>query len=465
MRSSVPKVLHEICGRPCLWHVVRAAHAARPVSLSIVVAYERSEIEEAVAGWALSIVPRFVDQGTPMGTGHAVLAAEDSTAGAADVLVLPGDEPLVTGEQVRGLMAMHRRRDVAAVAQTTVPDDPRGFARMIRDANGEFVRLAEGTDATAQQRALSEVATSVYAFRRDQLYEALPLVGRVNSQHEYYLPDVLGILHDKGERVAVQLVDNGGSVGANSRAELAKAAEVMRTRINRRHMDAGVTMIDPSQTYIDVDARVGPDTTVMPMTFLEGSTRVGRDCLIGPATRLVDARVGDGATVTFSVVRDARIGRGASVGPYASIRPGTVVEDDAKAGTFVEVKASRIRKGAKVPHLSYVGDADIGERANLGAGTVTANYDGFEKHRTVIGDEAHVGSDTMFVAPVRIGKRAWTGAGSTITRDVPDGALGVERAEQRNIRGYDKRVRGKHGQAKGEAPTKRSDRRTGRGTG
>jgi bifunctional UDP-N-acetylglucosamine pyrophosphorylase/glucosamine-1-phosphate N-acetyltransferase len=466
MKSSLPKVLHEVCGRPVLWHVVRAALAARPSSLWIVVAAERDEIERAVASWELPLAPGFVDQRVPHGTGHAVMAAEEATAGATDVLVLPGDEPLVTAEQVRALLATHRRRDVAAVVQTTVPDDPRGFARVVRTPNGEFLRLVEGSEATRDEFAITEVATSVYSFRREQLYEALPLVGRENRQHEYYLPDVLGILHDKGERIAVQLVDNGGSVGANSRAELAKAAVVMRSRINRRHLDAGVTLIDPAQTYVDVEVRIGADTTVLPMTVLEGETRIGRGCAIGPATRIADSRVGPGATVTFSVVRGARIGPRASVGPYASIRPDTVVEEGGKAGTFVEVKASRIGRGAKVPHLSYVGDADVGAGANLGAGTVTANYDGFAKHRTVVGDEAHVGSDTMLVAPVRIGRRAWTGAGSTITRDVPDGALGVERTEQRTIEGYDARIRAKHGGgAKGDAPSGKSDRRTRRGTG
>jgi bifunctional UDP-N-acetylglucosamine pyrophosphorylase/glucosamine-1-phosphate N-acetyltransferase len=231
-------------------------------------------------------------------------------------------------------------------------------------------------------------------------------------------------------------------------------------------MDAGVTMIDPVQTYVDVDVRIGPDTTVLPMTFLEGETRVGRGCEVGPATRIVDSRIEDGAKVTFSVVRASRVGPRASVGPYASIRPGTVIEEYGKAGSFVEVKASRIGKRSKVPHLSYVGDAEIGRDANVGAGTITANYDGFDKHRTVVGDEVRLGSDTILVAPVRVGKRAWTGAGSTITKDVPDGALGVERGEQRNIAGYDARTRARHrGRAKENAPVaRRKDRREGRGT-
>lgn len=454
MRSATPKVLHQICGRPILWHVVRAALAVKPVTLAIVVAHERDEIGSALASWGLRTDVALVDQGDPLGTGHAVMAAEEATVGATDLLVLAGDEPLVTEAQVRELMAMHRRRDVAAVVQTTVTEDGRRFARVVRDARGEFVKLAEGSDATRHQLAVHEVATSIYAFRREQLYEALPLVGRENRQREYYLPDVLEILRRKGERIAVQLVDNGGSVGANSRAELARAASVMRGRINERHMDAGVTLVDPDRTYIDVDVRIGRDSTILPMTFLEGLTRIGTNATVGPTTRVIDSRVDEGATVTFSVIREARIGAHADVGPYASIRPGTVLESRAKAGTFVEIKASRVRKDAKVPHLAYVGDASIGAGANLGAGTVTANYDGFQKHRTVVGAGARIGSDTMLVAPVRVGKRAWTGAGSTITKDVPDGALAVERSEQRNVPGYDARRRAAAGRTKATGRTK-----------
>jgi bifunctional UDP-N-acetylglucosamine pyrophosphorylase / glucosamine-1-phosphate N-acetyltransferase len=444
LKSRRPKVLHEIAGRPILWHVLRATSAARPERVVVVVHHGREEVEEAVRAWAIAPEPVFVDQGEPLGTGHAVMAAEPAVGGVDDVLVVTGDEPLLTGEQVRGLMALHRRRDVAAVVQTTIPDDARGFARVIRDGRGEFVRLAEGSDATREELAVAEVATSVYAFRREALFSALPLVGRENRQREYYLPDVLGILHDKGERIAVQLVDNGGSVGANSSAEIAKAAGVIQARINERHMDAGVRVADPASTYIGAEVRIGPDTVVHPMTSLEGATRIGRDAEIGPSTRIVDSSVGDGSMVTFSVVRESRIGRAALVGPFASLRPGSVLEDGSKAGTFVELKNSRVGRRSKVPHLSYVGDTEIGTGVNVGAGTVTVNYDGWEKHRTVIGDDVKIGSDTMLVAPVRVGKGAMTGAGSVITRDVPPGALGIGRPEQRNVEGFRKRKEAGH---------------------
>ncbi len=444
LKSKRPKVLHEIAGRPVLWHVLMAAAAAKPAKLVLVVHHGREEVDAAVRSWSLPVEPAFVDQGEPLGTGHAVLAAERAIGAVADVLVLPGDEPLVTADQVRQLLSIHRRRDVAAVIQTTVPVDARGFARVIRDARGEFVRLAEGSDATPEELAVTEVATSVYAFRREDLFRALPLVSRENRQREYYLPDVLGILHDKGERIAVQLVDNGGSVGANSRQEMAQAAEVVRARINEHHMDAGVSIVDPATAFIGPEVRIGADTVIHPMTFLEGSTRIGRECEIGPSARLADSSIGDGSTVQFSVVRESKVGRGVSVGPFASLRPGTVLGDGSKAGSFVEIKGSRVGKGSKVPHLSYVGDADIGRGVNVGAATVTVNYDGWDKHRTVIGDDVKIGSDTMLVAPVRVGKGAMTGAGSVITKDVPPGALGIERSEQRNVEGFRARAEDRH---------------------
>jgi bifunctional UDP-N-acetylglucosamine pyrophosphorylase/glucosamine-1-phosphate N-acetyltransferase len=246
--------------------------------------------------------------------------------------------------------------------------------------------------------------------------------------------------------VAAVPVDFGGAMGLNTRRGLAKVSRVMRDRIIDSHMANGVTFVDPDTAYVDVDVRIGRDTVIHPITYLEGSTRIGAKCSVGPSSRLVDSTVGDEAEVSFSVVRGSKVGPRVSVGPFASVRPGTVLEEGAKAGTFVEIKASRVGKGSKVPHLSYVGDAVIGRGANLGAGTVTVNYDGFTKHRTVIGDEAHVGSDTMLVAPVKVGKRAWTGAGSAITKDVPAGALAVERAEQRVVRGYDERKRAGRGE-------------------
>ena len=450
LKSSLPKVLHPICGRPVLWHVLRAVEKTRPDRVVVVVSHGREAVEDAVRSWKLKPPVSFVDQGEPLGTGHAVMAAERAVGRATDVLILPGDNPLLTGDMLRDLLRLHRRRKPAATVQTTVLPDATGYGRVIR--NGErLIRIAEERDSTPDERAIREVATSVYAFRRDGLFEALPEVGRDNSQREYYLPDVLGILAEKGDDVRALAADYGGALDVNSRGALARAAGAMRRRINEELMAAGVTLVDPDRTYIDAGIQIGVDTVIHPLTFLEGDTRIGKGCTIGPATRISDSRVDDEADVQFSVVRGAKIGSRATVGPYANIRPGTVLAPDAKAGAFVEIKASRVGEGSKVPHLSYVGDAEIGEGANIGAGTITCNFDGYEKHRTIIGDRAFIGSDTMLVAPVRVGRDAVTGAGSAITRDVPDGALAVERAEQRVVEGYTKRRKPK---GKGKAGKK-----------
>jgi bifunctional UDP-N-acetylglucosamine pyrophosphorylase / glucosamine-1-phosphate N-acetyltransferase len=442
MRSDRPKVLHQVCGRPSLWYALTAARAARPQPLIFVVGHGKDEIVETVRSWQMTPDPIAVDQREPLGTGHAVRVAEDAVGDAKEVLVLAGDDPLVSAEHVRELLRVHRRTRAAASVLTTLMDDPRGYARVVRDGNRLLDLVGEHiADEDPAIGSIREVATLAYAFRREDLFRALPLVGRDNRQREYYLFDVLAILRDKGERISAAAVDLGGGMGVNSRHGLAAATRIMRRRIVERHMAAGVTFVDPDAAYIDIDVRIGRDAVIYPMTVLEGATRIGPGATIGPSTRVVDSTVGERAEVSFSVVRGSRIGPQANVGPYASLRPGTVIEEGGKAGTFVEVKASRIGKGSKVPHLTYVGDATIGRDTNVGAATVTVNYDGFEKHRTRIGDGVHIGSDTMLVAPVRIGDRAWTGAGSVITRDVPAGALAVERGEQRNVLGYDERRR------------------------
>jgi bifunctional UDP-N-acetylglucosamine pyrophosphorylase / glucosamine-1-phosphate N-acetyltransferase len=435
IKSRLPKVLQPLCGRPVLWHVLESVRALRADDVLVVVRERGGRVEEEARGWGMRIPLDFVEQRDPLGTGHAVMVAEERVGRADDVVVVNGDEPLIAGHDLRGLVSLRRRRNAAAAVQTTVPEDPRGFARVIREGD-ELVRLAEGSDATDREREITEVATGAYAFRREDLYRALPRVSRENRQNEYYLPDVLGVLREKGERLVVQRVDLGGAVGVNSRAELARATAVVRRRINEALMAGGVTLIDPDRTYVDIGVRVGADTTILPDTHLEGDTRIGERCTIGPGCRIQDSRLSDEVVVEQSVVRGARIGPRASVGPFAHLRPGTVLGADTKAGSFVEIKASRIGDGSKVPHLSYVGDATIGRNTNIGAGTVTVNYDGYTKHRTTIGDDVRVGSDTMLVAPVRIGRGAVTGAGSVITKDVPAGALAVERGEQRVREGY-----------------------------
>ena len=438
LKSGLPKVLHPLCGRPLLWHAMRNALAARPQRLVVVVSNGAERVREAVTGWGLEPEPVFVDQGELLGTGHAVLMAEDAVGDVDEVLVVGGDYDPVTTEHVRRLLRVHRRTGSAASILTADVEDPKGYARIVREGT-RLVDIVEGTDAPPDLKAIHEVSALVFAFRREDLFAALPLVGRENRQQEYYLNEVLPLLLRKGERVSAVKVDTGGLMGSNSRADLAALGELLRRRTSEAHMDRGVTIVDPGATYVDVEVRIGRDTVIHPLTFLEGDTRIGAGCEIGPSTRIVDSRVDDGAAVSFGVVREARIGAGATVGPFVSIRPGTVLAPGAKAGTFVEIKNSRVGRGSKVPHLTYVGDAEIGDRVNIGAANVFANYDGYRKHRTIVGDDVRTGSDTILVAPVRLGKGAVTGAGSVITKDVPPGALAVERSEQRVVKGYRKR--------------------------
>ena len=466
LKSARPKVLHEICGRAILWHVLRALQGAKPDRIVIVVADAGGPVEEAVRSWGVTPEPEFVVQQERLGTGHAVATAEHAVGHADDVLVMAGDDPLFQPEHVRAVVRAHRRTKAAGTILTTTLDDPKGYGRIVRDEHGELLEIGEEPDASPEVRAIREVATLVYAFRRDDLYRALPLVGRENRQREYYLHHVFPILRDKGERIRLVPTDVGGVLPqVNSRAGIARAERVMRARILEDHMANGVTIVDPDATYVDVDVRIGADTSLLPLTFLQGDTRIGAGCTIGPSTRIVDTRVGDGAEITFSVVRGSRLGPGALVGPYASLRPGTVIDERGKAGTFVEMKNTRVGAGSKVPHLSYMGDAVIGRHVNVGAGTITCNYDGYEKHPTVIGDDSFIGSDTMLVAPVRLGKRSWTGAGSVIAKDVPAGSLAVERAEQRTVRGYDERKRAGHdgrgpgGKRTGDTPKRRGSGR------
>lgn len=450
--KSLPKVLHPVCGRPALWHILSAAKAVRPDRVVIVVHHGAEQVERAVRDWGIRPAPVFVDQGEPLGTGHAVLAAKRAIGDATDVLVLAGDDPLIEGSHLRRIMTTHRRTKSAATILTSVIEDPTGYGRVVRRGN-RLVQIAEESDATAEVRDIHEIATLFYAFGREHLFRALPKVGRENRQREYYLPDALTILVDTGERVSVVQDDSYVHVGLNSRGGLAEINRRMRARINAGHLAGGVSILDPATAFIDVGSRIGPDTVVHPLTFIEGDTRIGEGCEIGPSAQLRDARVGDGTTVRFSIVEDAKIGAGAVVGPFARVRPGTVLRDGVYAGSYVEIKGSTVGRGSKVPHLSYVGDAKIGANVNIGAATVTVNYDGYEKHTTVVEDDARVGSDTMLVAPVRIGKGAATGAGSVITKDVPAGALGVERSEQKNVRGYRARKDAEQGGTADGPPT------------
>jgi bifunctional UDP-N-acetylglucosamine pyrophosphorylase/glucosamine-1-phosphate N-acetyltransferase len=447
LASDIPKVLHPVAGRPLLWHTMQVVRAAKADRIVIVVGHGAEDVRAAVASWGVRPEPIFVEQAEQLGTGHAAQLAEKAVGAVETVLIANGDfDPIAPADLTR-LLASHRRTGAAVTLASTVLDRPGGYARIVRE-DSRVTDVIEGVDASASVRRIHEVGTNWMAFRRDLLFATLPLLDRENRQREYYLNRAISILLSKGERVDALVFDTGGLLGANTRAGLAWLEALVRRRTNEYHMGAGVTLLDPGATYIDVDVRIGRDTTVLPNTFLASGVRIGSGCTIGPTTSIAGSRIGDRSVVSFSVLEGAKVGKDCEVGPFARLRPGAVLEDGAQVGNYVEVKGSRIGKRSKAKHLAYVGDATLGAGVNVGAGTVFVNYDGYEKHPTVVGDDARIGSDTMLVAPLRVGKGAVTGAGSVITKDVPPGALAVERSEQKNVKGYRKRVDAKRGARK-----------------
>jgi bifunctional UDP-N-acetylglucosamine pyrophosphorylase/glucosamine-1-phosphate N-acetyltransferase len=441
MRSAVQKLLHPLCGRPIIEWPVEAARAAGAAKVVVVDGPER-RLAPALNG-SVSVAV----QERPLGTADAVRAAIDQVSGAETVVVVNGDAPLVTAGSLRALVEAHEGSGAAATIATMVLADPSGYGRVVRAADGTVERVVEtkaAGDATEAELRIDEVNTGMFAFDGAALAGALAEVRADNAQGEHYLPDVLAIMraHDRVVGAYV-LSDPDEMLGINDRVQLAEVAEVAQRQIHERHMLAGVTIVNPAGTVIDADVTIGQDSVIAPFTSLRGATAIGSDSTIGPNSTLIDATVGDGATVLHAYVTGAVIGDKVSVGPFAYLRPGTILREGSKAGTFVEIKNSDVGRGTKVPHLSYIGDADIGEETNLGASTITANYDGYRKHRTTIGSRVKTSVDTTFVAPVAIGDDAYTAAGSVITTDVPEGALGVARSRQTNIDGYAERRRRK----------------------
>jgi bifunctional UDP-N-acetylglucosamine pyrophosphorylase/glucosamine-1-phosphate N-acetyltransferase len=442
MRSSTPKLLHPLCGRPMIAWPVAAALEAGAGDVVVVDAPGRPLADALGDGVTIAV------QSEPRGTADAVRSASRHFRDSETVIVLAGDVPLITAGLIRDLAAAHEQSGAAATMATTVLEDPTGYGRVVRGPDGTVERVVEtkaAGDATDLERRIREVNTGIFAFEGAALDAALEQVRSDNAQGELYLPDVLPILRATGRTVVAHEVDDASStLGVNDRVALAVVAELAQARIHRRHMLAGVTIVKPDATVIDVGVEIAPDTVIAPFCSLLGRTRIGSGSTIGPHATLLDATVGDGATVLHSYVKEAEIADRANVGPFAYLRPGAVLREGAKAGTFVEIKNSEIGAGSKVPHLAYIGDATIGEGTNIGAGTITANYDGYAKHRTTIGSGVKVSVDTMLVAPVSVGDEAYTAAGSVITKDVPPGALGVARARQQNINGYAERRKERH---------------------
>jgi bifunctional UDP-N-acetylglucosamine pyrophosphorylase/glucosamine-1-phosphate N-acetyltransferase len=425
MRSRTPKVLHELCGRAMVLWPVRAALEAGAGRIVVVDSPERALAEVLPEGVELAV------QEQPNGTGGAVVAAMSAiaardgtpTEASEPVLVLSGDVPLVSAESIAELVDAHGESGAAATMATTILDDPSGYGRVVRDADGAVLRVVETKrhgDATQAEREIREVNTGIFVFDARALERALPRLSAENAQGELYLPQVLDVLRADGAKVAAHVVEDERLVlGVNDRASLARVRALAQSAIHERHMRAGVGIVDPAATVIDVDVEIGEDTVIEPFTTIRGATRIGQDC-----------------TVRHSYLVDCVLEDGVSVGPFGYLRPGTVLRAGARVGTFVEVKNSDVGPGARIPHLSYIGDADVGAGTNLGAATVTANYDGHAKHRTTVGEGVRTGVDTTLVAPVTVGDGAYTGAGSVITEEVPPGALGIARARQQNVEGY-----------------------------
>ncbi|WP_437029132.1 bifunctional UDP-N-acetylglucosamine diphosphorylase/glucosamine-1-phosphate N-acetyltransferase GlmU [Streptomyces sp. enrichment culture] len=443
MKSATPKVLHDICGRSLVGHVLAAAGELEPENLVVVVGHAREQVTAHLAEVAPGV--RTAVQAEQNGTGHAVRMGLEELGGAVDgtVIVVCGDTPLLTGETLRGLAATHAADGNAVTVLTAVVPDATGYGRIVRDeASGAVTAIVEHKDASEEQRAVREINSGVFAFDGALLAQALKQVRTDNSQGEEYLTDVLGILRSAGHRVGASVAgDHREIAGINNRVQLAEARRILNDRLLTAAMLSGVTVVDPASTWVDVSVTFERDVVVHPGTQLHGSTHLAEGCEVGPNTRLTDTRVGAGARVDNTVSVDAEVGPEASVGPFAYLRPGTRLGRGGKIGTYVETKNASIGEGTKVPHLSYVGDATIGEFSNIGAASVFVNYDGEHKHHTTVGSHCKTGSDNMFVAPVTVGDGAYTAAGSVITKDVPPGSLAVARGQQRNIEGWVARKR------------------------
>ncbi|MEU0499612.1 bifunctional UDP-N-acetylglucosamine diphosphorylase/glucosamine-1-phosphate N-acetyltransferase GlmU [Nocardia sp. NPDC005998] len=448
MRSKTPKVLHSLAGRSMLAHALHAANEIDPAFLITVVGHDREQVGAAVADVAAELGRDITTaiQEEQLGTGHAVQCALASVPAdfTGDLLVTSADVPLLDGHTLSALLDEHRSypERSAVTVLTFVPDDANGYGRIVRNAKGQVIEIVEHADATPEESAITEVNSGVYAFDAAVLRTMIGRLSTANAQHELYLTDVLRLAREAGHPVhGARLLDAAKVTGVNDRVQMSEAARTLNRYILERHMRAGVTIIDPTTTWVDAGVKIARDAEIRPGVQLLGGTVIGEDAVVGPDSTLTDVVVGDGARVVRTHGDQAVIGPGANIGPFSYLRPGTVVGDSGKLGAFVETKNASIGAHSKVPHLTYVGDATIGEHSNIGASSVFVNYDGVKKHHTVVGSHVRTGSDTMFVAPVTVGDGAYTAAGTVLRRSVPPGALAVSGGPQKNIEGWVQRHR------------------------
>ncbi len=436
MKSVQPKVLHPLAGRPLIEHVLRTVDGLAAASTTLVVGHGADEVTAALASRPHL---QFVVQSPQLGTGHALLQTRSVLAGkTGTILLLYADVPLLQAGTLLRLLETHHSARASATVLTAELDDPYGYGRIVRDRSGRIVRIVEERDASGEERGIREVNSGIYAFAVGPVFEALDGLAADNAQGEYYLTDLVSIYRRRNLRVETLLLEHADELrGVNSRVDLADLSHVIRARKNRAIMFDGVTLDDPASTYVDEDVVIGEDTTLGPGVLIEGRTRIGRGCRIGAGTRITNATIGDDVTVLdHSVIVESTVGNGAAIGPFAHIRPQSIVGEKARIGNFVELKKTKLGTGSKANHLAYLGDATIGEHVNIGAGTITCNYDGVNKHPTVIEDDVFIGSDTQLIAPVRVGRGAYVAAGSSITSDVPADALAIARGRQENKAGW-----------------------------
>lgn len=436
MKSKLPKVLHKICGKPLLSHVINTAKSSG-IDKNIVIIGNRSDLVRKTIEEEVTFIEQPMGEGVPYGTGFAVMQAKDFIEDDSHVIILYGDTPLITSETINNIVDFHKKGNYEATVLSADFDDPTGYGRIIRDKNGNVEAIVEHKDANELQREIKEINSGIYCFNGKSLKLALDRLDNNNAQNEYYITDAIKILNDLGLRVGgYKVLDNEEIFGVNSRQQLAEAEKIMRKRINNAHMVNGVTIINPDNTYIDADVRIERDTIIYPGVIIEGKTSIGEDCILGHNSRIVDSVIGNGVEIQISTIIESKVDDNAHIGPYAYLRPNSEIGKNVKIGDFVEVKNSKIDDNSKASHLSYIGDAIVGKGVNIGCGTIFVNYDGKKKHKSIVQDNAFIGCNTNIISPVEVEEGAYIAAGSTITERVPKGSLSIARAKQVNKEGW-----------------------------
>ncbi|WML36324.1 bifunctional UDP-N-acetylglucosamine diphosphorylase/glucosamine-1-phosphate N-acetyltransferase GlmU [Clostridium sp. OS1-26] len=433
MKSSTPKVLHKICGKEMVNVVIDTVKETKVNDINVIIGRGADKVKDATTNRTVN----YSLQDKQLGTGHAVMCAKEFLKGKkGTVAIFTGDAPLITKSTVEKLFDFHSDKNYKATILTSIVDNPYGYGRVLRESNQEVCKIVEHKDCTEEEMKINEINAGMYCFDIESLLNSLDKLNNNNSQGEYYLPDVIGILKNEGEKIGALPIPFEETMGINSRVQLSEAEKVMRKRINQMHMDNGVTLIDPDCTYIDTDVEIGNDTIIYPGNVIQGKTVIGENCTIHSNSRIKDSIIDKNVTIQCSTILESKIGEGTTVGPFAYVRPESVIGKSARIGDFVEIKKSTIGDETKVSHLTYIGDAEIGSKCNFGCGTVVVNYDGQKKYKTVIGDNAFIGCNTNLVAPVKINKDTYIAAGSTITDEVPEGALAIARCKQVNKEGW-----------------------------